>query len=70
LLLDQKAALLASIRPLNAPGGALLMIDAVRREGESRREFYQRYLADVRGTWTDLSSAEVESIEAHITSSD
>lgn len=52
------------------PGGFFLMPDAVRYEDETRDVYLQRYVHDVRTTWTALSPSQMEAVIEHITGQD
>jgi tRNA (cmo5U34)-methyltransferase len=46
-----KLRFLAAARMRLTPGGELLLIDVVRRDGESRAEYVQRYATEVIPGW-------------------
>lgn len=70
LKLKQKDKLMGQLFQLLKPEGVLIIVDIVRQQAEERTTYIDRYLRNVRQGWTALSTQEVSSIEAHITSSD
>jgi len=56
-------------RVLN-PGGFFLMPDAVRHEDETRDLYLERYVRNVRETWTALSPEQARGVIEHITGQD
>ena len=66
----EKAALLADVRRLMAPGATLIMIDVIRRDQETRDEYVERICHAIRNDWTALSVEEREEVVDHVSSSD
>lgn len=48
------------------PGAALLLVDVVREEGESREAYIARYLDCMRRDWTEVPRHELEEACAHV----
>jgi ubiquinone/menaquinone biosynthesis C-methylase UbiE len=67
---DDKVKLLNEIRRVLEPQGALLWIDAVRREGESRDEYVNGLADDIKRDWTLLSIEERGRAAEHVLTSD
>lgn len=65
-----KVKLLREIGRVLEPGGALLWIDAVRDEGESRDEFVDGLADEIKRDWTLLSVEERERAAEHVLNSD
>lgn len=65
-----KVKLLREIGRVLEPGGALLWIDAVRDEGESRDEFVNGLAGEIKRDWTLLSVDERQRAAEHVLSSD
>ncbi|NBS14731.1 MAG: class I SAM-dependent methyltransferase, partial [Verrucomicrobia bacterium] len=53
-----------------APGGALLLVDVVREEGETREAYLARYLEFMRRDWTEVPKDELEEACAHVQAHD
>ena len=56
--------------PRLAPGGALLLVDVVREEGETREAYLARYLEFMRRDWTEVPKDELEEACAHVQAHD
>lgn len=65
-----KVRLLGEIRRVLEPRGALLWIDAVRDEGESRDAFVNGLAGEIKRDWTLLSVEERERAAEHVLTSD
>jgi len=65
-----KVKLLREIGRVLEPGGALLWIDAVRDEVESRDEFVDGLAGEIKRDWTLLSAEERERAAEHVLTSD
>ena len=65
-----KIKLLREIGRVLQPGGALLWIDAVRDEGESRDEFVNGLAGEIKRDWTLLSVEERGRAAEHVLTSD
>lgn len=65
---DEKRHFLAAARERLKPGGDLLLIDVVRKPGESREDYLDRYVSLVR-TWP-VDSDKQEKIVEHVTGFD
>lgn len=65
---EQKREFLRSARDRLAPGGEMLLVDVVRRDGETREAYLGRYETMVR-TWP-MDSSNQDRIIAHVTSFD
>ena len=70
LSLKQKDVAMGKIFRLLNPGGVFIIIDIVRTEQESQQEYIQRYLNNVRQSWQNLTSQEVEMVASHICGED
>ena len=53
-----------------ATGAALLLVDLVREEGETRDEYIRKYLEFMRRDWTDVPKDELEEACAHVQAHD
>ena len=67
---DDKALMFTTLRQLLSPNGVLLYIDVCRREGESRDDYLERYLAPTWSRWHALDDAQTELLNQHVRSSD
>lgn len=65
---DEKREFMSAVRDLLAPGGELLLIDVVRRDGETREEYLSRFHDHVQ-TWP-LSQPILDRIHDHYRESD
>jgi ubiquinone/menaquinone biosynthesis C-methylase UbiE len=65
-----KVKLLREISRVLEPGGALLWIDAVRDDGQSRDEFVTGLAGEIKRDWTLLSDEERERAAEHVLTSD
>ena len=65
-----KVKLLREIGRVLEPDGALLWIDAVRDEGESRDEFVNGLAGEIKRDWTLLSVEERQRAAEHVLTSD
>ena len=70
LSLEEKDVAIGKILHLLNPGGIFIIIDVVRMEQESQKEYIQRYLKNVRQSWKNLTSQEVEMVASHICGED
>ena len=70
LSLEQKDVAMGKIFNLLNPGGTFIIIDMIRMEQESQQEYIQRYLNNVRQSWQNLTSQEVEMVASHICGED
>ena len=66
----QKYAILTECRRVLEPGGTLIWIDAVMREGESRDQYLTRQTEWFRHDWTGLTPEQREKVVAHVWESD
>ena len=66
----RKVKLLGEIRRVLEPRGALLWIDAVRNDGESRDDYVNGLADDIRRDWTLLSVEERGRAAEHVLTSD
>jgi len=53
-----------------APGAALLLVDVVREEGESREAYIERYLEFMRRDWAEVPGHELAEACAHVQAHD
>lgn len=53
-----------------APGGAFLMVDVVREEGQPLDEYLQGYLGTMRTTWTAVQPEHLDEACAHVAAFD
>ena len=67
---SDKASMFKNLRQLLNNNGILLYIDVCRREGESRDEYLERYLAPTWSHWQALDDAQTELLNQHVRSSD
>lgn len=67
---SDKVKLLGEIRRVLEPGGALLWIDAVRSEGESRDEYVNGLANEIKRDWMLLSVEERQRAAEHVLTSD
>lgn len=65
-----KVKLLREIGRVLEPGGALLWIDAVRNEGESRDAYVNGLAGEIKRDWTLLSDEERQRAAEHVLTSD
>lgn len=66
----QKTALLAQCFRVLEPGGALIWIDSVLRDGETRDEYLARQSDAFRNKWVGLTPEQREKVVAHVWESD
>lgn len=66
----QKEAILAECHRVLEPGGTLVWIDAVMRDGETRDEYLTRQTHAFRHEWIGLAEEQREKVVAHIWESD
>jgi ubiquinone/menaquinone biosynthesis C-methylase UbiE len=66
----QKFAILSECRRTLGPGGTLIWIDSVMREGESRDDYLGRQTHAFRHDWTGLTEEQREKVVAHVWESD
>lgn len=52
------------------PGGALIMVDVVREEGQSREEYLESYLGTMRTRWTEVRPDHLEEACTHVAAFD
>ncbi|MEW6278171.1 MAG: class I SAM-dependent methyltransferase [Candidatus Eremiobacterota bacterium] len=67
---DEKVEFLKRLARGLSPGACLAMLDVLRREGESREEYLQRFFAYTRREWASLTEREHELVEEHMGTSD
>ena len=65
-----KRAFMIEAARVVAPGGALLLVDVFRREGETREAYLGRYLPRLRETWAVVGRDGVELAVAHVSEHD
>jgi ubiquinone/menaquinone biosynthesis C-methylase UbiE len=70
LLQPDKETFFHAARRALKPGGFFLMVDAVRYEDETRDLYLERYVANLRETWTAFTPGQAEAIIEHITGQD
>jgi ubiquinone/menaquinone biosynthesis C-methylase UbiE len=66
---DKQQLFHATARRLS-PGGVLIMVDVVREEGQSREDYLDGYLGNMRTHWTAVPQAELEQACEHVASFD
>lgn len=66
----QKEAILAECHRVLEPGGTLMWIDAVMRDGQSRDEYLTRQTDFFRHEWVGLTEEQRERVVAHVLESD
>jgi ubiquinone/menaquinone biosynthesis C-methylase UbiE len=69
-LTPRKSAILAECRRVLEPGGTLIWIDSVMRDGESRDEYLTRQTHAFRHEWTELTAEQREKVVAHVWEAD
>ena len=67
---DQKARLFGAAGQCLSDNGWLLMVDVVREENQSREEYLQEYLRDMRGRWTGIPPEQLELACEHVAAND
>lgn len=67
---DEKARLLAALRPRVAPGGMFVWCDVVRAQGESREDWCARMRHDIRTRYLLLTPDQREDVVNHMDASD
>lgn len=67
---DQKRAILDECNRILMPGGALVWVDAVRGEAETRDDYVRRLADRIQRDWTGLTEAQRASACAHVLESD
>lgn len=65
-----KEKLCAVVSKLLAPSGSWLMIDIVRKPGETREHYLERYRGWITRDWKEIRADETVLINEHISSSD
>lgn len=70
LLETEKQTFFHHARRVLKPGGFFLMPDAVRHEDETRELYLERYVRNLRETWTALSPEQAGGVIEHITGQD
>ena len=67
---EEKQQLFHACERRLSPGGALIMVDVVREEGQSREHYLQGYLGNMRAQWTAVPPDELEQACEHVASFD
>lgn len=65
-----KSEFLTRVRAALPPGGHFVFFEPARRNDESRAEYMDRWMADVREHWTGLTADDVAAVEGHVTQYD
>ena len=66
----EKQALFEACARRLAPGGALLLVDVIREEGQSPAQGMAEYLQMMRSAWTKVPAADIEAACAHVAAYD
>ncbi|MBL9131838.1 MAG: class I SAM-dependent methyltransferase [Verrucomicrobiaceae bacterium] len=53
-----------------SPGGAFILVDIAREEGQTRQEYLDTYLHTMRSRWTAVSPADMDAACAHVAAYD
>ena len=70
LTFSQKERFIARLPELLTNNGVFLLVDIFRQPQESREDYLQRYLNNIRQDWSLINSQEFSKIQEHMTSSD
>ena len=65
-----KQRLFQAVARLLTPGGSFILADVVRAEGQTREEYLETYLRQMRTTWTGIEPLRLEEACQHVTSFD
>lgn len=67
---EEKARLFQAAAGCLTGGGFLLMVDVVREEGQSRKDYLEQYLKFMRETWTKVPEDQLEEACEHVENHD
>lgn len=67
---DQKSRLFGAAGQCLTDNGWLLMVDVAREEGQSREDYLQGYLRNMRERWTQIPADQLESACEHVAAYD
>lgn len=67
---DDKQRALAALLDRLRPGGALLIADVFRRDGEGRSAYVDRYARRIETTWQALPAEDRQRVLAHLSAND
>jgi len=70
LLLPEKREFFRSVASFVPTDGRLVLSEPIRRQGEGRQEWLDRWWADTLATWKEMTPEELEKCHAHVCSSD
>jgi SAM-dependent methyltransferase len=65
-----KQRLFQAVACLLTPGGSFILADVVRAEGQTREEYLETYLEQMRTTWTGIEPSRLEEACQHVASFD
>jgi len=70
LVMDDKRAFMSNVRASLKPGGAFLIYEPTRHDGEDRDDYLERFEEIGRANWTELSQAEFDEAMKHVRTCD
>lgn len=65
-----KQRLFQAVARLLTPGGSFILVDVVRAEGQTRGQYLEMYLEQMRTTWTGIEPSRLEEACQHVASFD